>query len=112
MRVPVWLTLGVAAVVIAFGGFRIYLATRKRAANEADAKRGGAMGGGFYKMSPRTHLLVGVVYLLLGGALIATSLGWNPLGGAFGPSTQTPPKSEAPTKGGIPIDQIQTPNKK
>ena len=28
---------------------------------------------------------IGVVYLMLGGALIATSFGWNPFGDAFGP---------------------------
>lgn len=113
MRVPVWLTLGVAVLVFAFGAYRIYLATRKRAANEAAAERGSAMGSGFYRMSPRTHLLVGLIYILLGSALIATSFGFNPLGGVFGPSTKAPPKDQAPaTRGSVPIDTIPTAPKK
>lgn len=108
MRVPVWLTLGVAILVLVFGVFRIRLALKKPAADEGGAK---LMGGGFYKMSSRTHMLIGVVYILLGGALIATTFGWNPIGGAFGPDTQTPSKDKAPTKSGIPVDQLPT-NKK
>jgi hypothetical protein len=50
-------------------------------------------------MGRRTHFLVGLVYLLLGGALVATSFGWNPFGNMFGSGT------EAPTKGSVPIDQ-------
>ena len=109
MRVPVWLTLGVAIVVLAFGGYRIYLGTRKRVAGDEAAQ--GARRG-YYRMSPRSHLLVGVIYVLLGAALIATSFGFNPLGGVFGPSTQAPPKSQAPTTGGVPIDTIPQPAKK
>ena len=112
MRIPVWLTLLVAVVVLVFGAYRIYLATRKTETNEAAAQKGSMMGGGFYRMKPRTHLLVGVVYVLLAAALIATSFGFNPLGGAWGPDTKTPPKDQAPTKGGIPIDTIPTPAKK
>lgn len=71
MVVPVWLTLLVATVVILFGGFRIYLAT----------KRPDPEGRGFYKMKQTTHAFVGIIYLLLGAALIATSFGWRPLSG-------------------------------
>jgi len=108
VRVPVWLTLGVAILVLGFGVFRIRLALKK-----PDAEDGGAklMGGGFYKMSSRTHLLIGVVYILLAAGLIATSFGWNPIGGAFGPDTETPSKDKAPTKTGIPVDQLPS-NKK
>ena len=70
MVVPVWLTLLVAIVVLAFGGFRIYLATKK-----PDPE-----GRGFYKMKPTSHAFVGIIYLLLGAALIATSFGWKPFG--------------------------------
>lgn len=73
MRVPQWLTLGVAALVIVFGLYRIWMATR-RDADERAAKRWGLFG-----LPRRTHALIGVIYLLLGGALIATSFGWNPL---------------------------------
>jgi hypothetical protein len=111
VRIPVWLTLGIAAVVLTFGSYRIYLALRKREVNDEAAAKGGAMGGGFYRMSPRSHLVVGVIYLLLGAALIATSFGVNPIGGLFGPSTETPSKDQAPSKGGIPIDTIPSPKK-
>jgi hypothetical protein len=102
VRVPVWLTLGVALVVMGFGLYRLYLGTRRRQATEAAAKR----GGGLYRMSPRAHLLVGVVYLLLGGALIATSFGWNPFGGAFGPATRPAAKDQAPASVRVPIDHL------
>lgn len=101
MRVPVWLTLGVAALVLLFGAYRIRLALRSEPPAADEAPR-----GGFYRMGKRTHLLIGVVYLLLAGALIATSFGWNPFGNLFGPDTETPTKDKAPTKGGIPIDRL------
>ncbi len=62
-------------------------------------------------MGKRTHLFVGIIYLLLGAALIATSFGWNPLGNTFGPDTEKPAKDNAPTKTGVPIDQIPAPKK-
>jgi hypothetical protein len=107
VRVPQWLTLGIAAIVILFGLYRLRLGTKKHVPNEEPGK-GSPMGGGFYRMSPRTHLMVGVVYLLLGGALVATSFGWNPFGGSMGPSTETPAKDKAPTTGGVPIDTVPT----
>jgi hypothetical protein len=48
-------------------------------------------------MGARTHLLVGVIYLLLGGALIATSFGWNPFG------SNAPAPSTTPIKGGVEV---------
>ena len=84
MRVPIWLTLGVAAFVIAFGVHRIRLAFR----SEAEQERAKAKGG-MYGLSKRTHLIVGAVYLLLGGALVATSFGWNPIAGLWGVKTTT-----------------------
>ena len=99
VRVPVWLTLGVAALVLAFGAYRIWLSLRPDRPD--DDKR-----GGFYRMGKRTHLLIGIVYLLLAGALVATSFGWNPFGNLFGPDTETPSKDKAPTKSGVPIDQL------
>ena len=44
--------------------------------------------------------------LLLGGALVATSFGWNPFGNLFGGETETPSKDKAPTKDGIPVDGL------
>lgn len=106
VRIPVWLTLGIAAVVLIFGSYRLFLAFRSTVDDEAKSKP----RSGFYRMSKRTHLLVGIVYLLLGAGLIATSFGWNPFGGGIGPSTEKPTKDKAPTKGAVPIDQM--PSKK
>ncbi len=108
MHIPIWLTLGVAALVIIFGVYRIRLATRSE-----DAAAGATPRRGLYAMGRRTHLLVGIGYLLLGAGLIATALGWNPFGGMIGPDTAKPTaKDAAPTKGGIPVDQLPPAKKK
>lgn len=102
MRVPVWLTLGVAILVLVFGIYRIKLSFRSDEETErAKARRG------LYAMGKRTHLLIGVVYCLLGGALIATSFGWNPFGDFFGPSTSEPSKDTAPTRTKLPQDGLK-----
>jgi hypothetical protein len=104
VRIPVWLTFGIAALVIIFGSYRIYLATRPAPAEgEAEAQ---PPRRGLYAMSKRMHLFVGIIYLLLGAGLIATSLGFNPWGDSMGPDTERPSKDKAPTKTGVPVDQI------
>lgn len=100
MRIPVWLTIAIAVFVTAFGAFRIYLAVKKPDATEEAPRRG------FYRMGRRTHALIGVVYLLLGAALVATTLGWNPFGDMFAVDSKTPPKDEAPQKTPVPVDQL------
>jgi len=90
MRVPVWLTLGVALLVCVFGAYRIRLAFRSDDEDQRARSR-----KGLYAMGRRTHFLVGLVYLLLGAALVATSFGFNPFGDMFG--------SGAPTKAGAPV---------
>ena len=90
MRVPVWLTLGVALLVCLFGVYRIRLAFRSDAEDERARER-----KGLYAMGRRTHFLVGLIYLLLGGALVATSFGWNPFAGVLGPSES--PRKDPPT---------------
>ena len=105
MRVPVWLTLGVAALVLIFGVYRIRMSLRS---DEDDAKAKARKG--LYAMGRRTHLLIGIVYLLLGGALVAVSFGWNPFGGAFGVGTEEPSKDKMPSKS-IPIDSLPPPKK-
>jgi hypothetical protein len=90
MRVPVWLTLGVALLVCLFGAYRIRLAFRSDAEDERARQR-----KGLYAMGRRTHFLVGLIYLLLGGALVATSFGWNPFAGVLGPRES--PRKEPPT---------------
>ncbi|HLL21181.1 MAG TPA: hypothetical protein VK427_03570 [Kofleriaceae bacterium] len=106
MRIPVWLTIAIATFVTAFGAYRIYLAVR----GAPDGGDNTTPKRGFYRMGRRTHALIGVVYLLLGGALVATTLGWNPFGDYFAVDTKTPAKDEAPTKTTVPIDQL--PSKK
>ena len=57
-------------------------------------------------MGRRTHLLIGIIYLLLGGALVATSFGWNPFGTWFGGDGEEPaPAKDQPSRS-IPIDQL------
>jgi hypothetical protein len=94
--------LGVAAVVIIFGLYRVRLAFRSNAEDERAKER-----GGLYGMGRRTHLLIGIIYLLLGTALVATSFGWNPFGGLFGPKTEEPTKDTAPTKAPLATDEIK-----
>lgn len=91
MRVPQWLSLLVAAWVIVFGVYRLKLALDKRTdERRAEGKKG------MFVLKRSTQALLGVVYLLLGGALVATSFGWNPLSGVTAPSTNAPVKKDAP----------------
>ena len=107
MRIPVWLTLAVAILVILFGAHRIRLSFRSED-EEAPARP----RKGLYAMSRRTHRVIGTVYLLLGAALIGATFGWNPFGDLFGPATEVPAKDTAPTSTTIPIDQLPPPTKK
>lgn len=107
MRVPVWLTLGVAALVVIFGVYRIRLAFRS---SEEDARARARKG--LYGLGRRTHALVGIVYLLLGTALIATSFGWSPVSSWFGPKTAPPTAGDAARRPGsirMPIDNLPRP---
>jgi hypothetical protein len=98
MRVPQWLTLGVAAFVIVFGVYRLWLARQPREAQQRASGRRGLFG-----QARSTQALLGVVYLMLGAALIATSFGWNPLGGLFAPAPTAPPTAPA-DPGAIRVD--------
>lgn len=91
LRIPMWLTLGVAGLVIVFGLYRVSLAFRG-----AEAEARARQRKGMFALAGRTHFLIGVIYLLLGGALVATTFGWNPLAGAFGtePAGAKAPKSD------------------
>lgn len=102
MRIPVWLTLGVAILVILFGVHRIRLSFRSDELEERARQR-----KGLYSMGRRTHRLIGVVYLLLGGALVAASFGWNPFGNFFGPGTTVPSKDKASDSKLIPLEQTK-----
>lgn len=106
MRVPAWVTLGIAVIVIFLGLYRIRMALQKKPTGGAAAKRG-AMGSGFYRMSPRVHATIGVLYLALGGALIATSFGWNPFGRNIDPTTEQPAKGAPVKPGSVPAGTIK-----
>ena len=62
---PAWIVGAVAALVILFGGFRIKLAFRSKEEEQAARQRGGLFGYG-----RRTHVLFGVVYILMGVLLL------------------------------------------
>ena len=101
MQVPIWLTLGVAALVLIFGAYRIRIAFRTDDEDQrARSKKG------LYAMRRRTHFLIGTIYLLLGAGLVATSLGWNPFGSLLGPDTLITPETKPAKPGTIPVDQL------
>jgi hypothetical protein len=99
MRIPIWITLGVASLVIIFGLYRIRMFFRS--ADEEQRARGRK---GMFALAGRTHLLIGVVYLMLGGSLIATTFGWNPLAGTFGTSEPAPASKGAPASKSIRVE--------
>ena len=88
MRLPVWLILGIAVLAFGWGGYRIRIGLRT---DEAD--RTGKRG--LRALTRRTHVLFGIVYLLLGAALVSAALGWNPLGSLFAPGADAPPTAPA-----------------
>lgn len=99
MAVPPWLTLLVAGTVIAFGLYRLRLALRSDEEDERARRR-----KGLYAMPRRRHALFGLVYLLMGGILIAGMLGYslNPfhlLAPQQEPQTQTPGIEVTPQTG-------------
>ena len=69
MFVPPIVTFLVAASVIAFGCYRMYLAITFDA--EALSRR-----RGLYGMSKKRHLFYGILYLTLGALLISGALGY------------------------------------
>jgi hypothetical protein len=105
MRIPIWVTLAIAALVLGFGGYRLYLALKKP---PLDVEEASPQRRGLYAMSKRSHLLIGAVYLLLGIGLVATSFGWNPFGGAVAGDTEAPKPGAEPSKpGSVPVDQLK-----
>jgi hypothetical protein len=95
-----WLTLGVASLVIIFGLYRIRLFFRN-ADEEARARERKGMFG----FPGRTHFLIGLIYLMLGGALVATTFGWNPLAGTLGTTSKAPTTDGAPRS--LKIDSVK-----
>jgi hypothetical protein len=72
------MTITIAALVIIFGLHRISMVFR----SEEEERRARARKG-LYGMGRRTHLLVGIIYVLLGSGLIANAFGWSPLAGLW-----------------------------
>ncbi len=91
MRLPVWLTLMCAAMVLLWGGYRIKLGLRSAADEEKARQRKGLFGA-----SRRTHLLVGSIYILLAAGLIAITFGWDPMAGLDGDAGETAPAEPPP----------------
>jgi hypothetical protein len=92
MALPAWVFFLVAVWVIAFGVFRIVVAVKRARLAAAEPDRPNLMKRGLYALSPRTHILFGVVYILLGGTLVAMGFGWQPGSGCLG--NQAPPASD------------------
>jgi hypothetical protein len=99
--IPRWLFFVVALWVISFGVFRIFVALKKRRqlASEPAPDRPNFQKRGLYALSPRSHILFGVVYLLLGACLIAMGFGWQPQVGFAAcrePAAESSPPSPFP----------------
>src|SRR5687767_4130058 len=73
--VPRWLLFLVAAWVIAFGVFRIWVGARGR---PSVVEGPNFRRKGLYARTPRSHMLFGALYLIMGGFLVATGFGWKP----------------------------------
>lgn len=73
MSIPSWVSLMIASAVILFAVYRLYLAFAGPSDEERKNHRRGMLA-----MPRRQHGAIGVLYLLVAGALVATSLGWNP----------------------------------
>jgi len=71
MVIPRWISFLVAAMVLAFGCYRLYIAVTS---DDETLKR----RKGLYGQSRRRHMLFGILYLILGGFIIAGAFGYNP----------------------------------
>jgi hypothetical protein len=70
MRIPAWVFVVVGLMVLVFGAWRIRLSFRNDEADEGARQR-----GGLYGISRRSHLLIGILYILLGGYLLLGAFG-------------------------------------
>ena len=73
IRVPPWLAILVGAVVFAFGAFRIYIGVKPSPAQ--------AQKKGLYGIGGRRHILIGIVYAIMGAMLAASGMGFRVFGG-------------------------------
>jgi hypothetical protein len=70
MKIPAWVFAAVGILVVVFGAWRIRLSFRSAVDDEAAKQR-----GGLYGVGRRTHLLIGIVYILLGVYLLLGAFG-------------------------------------
>ena len=79
MRIPAWIFAAVGVMVILFGAWRIRLSFRSDDEDATAKKRGGLFGVG-----RRSHLLSGIIYILLGVYLVLGAFGIRivPFGGS------------------------------
>ncbi len=71
MVIPAWITYLVAAMVMLFGFYRLFIACTADPEKLKQTK-------GLYGLPRRTHALFGILYLLLGVFLISAGLGYHP----------------------------------
>jgi hypothetical protein len=95
MHVPQWLSFLIAGAVILFGFYRLWFAF----GGPSDEERANVRRG-MLAMPRRQHAGVGILYLLVGSALLLTAFGWNPFHRT--PSAPIPMTSSPPAKA-IPI---------
>ena len=70
VSLPPWIPFVIGTLVVLFGAYRIRIAFRSPEEDEKARAR-----GGLYAMRRRTHVLVGIVYLLMGAALVLSAFG-------------------------------------
>jgi len=72
MVLPRWLVFVLAAWVVVFGVYRLWVAFRRE---ESDGKTSHWRQVSVFGRTKRAHAIYGVAYLLLGGMLLATGFG-------------------------------------
>lgn len=109
MTLPNWVTFLVAAFVIVFGCFRLYLAKQLADARKAGdtSERPNYRRRGYYSRSPRTHVLFGIAYLALGALCLALGFGWIELRLGEQPAD---PASASSLGDGVEVERVAPPD--
>lgn len=92
MTIPPWMSLLVAGAVILFGAYRLWLAFAGPTDEERAEHRRGMLA-----MPRRQHGAIGLIFLLIAGALIATTFGWNPFRRQAEPAPAPAPRPQTIT---------------
>jgi uncharacterized membrane protein HdeD (DUF308 family) len=82
-HIPTWILILVGGLVSVFGVFRIFLGFRSAEEDERARSRGGLFG-----MRRTTHIVIGLIYVVMGVFLILGAFGVRP---PWLPSTPTTP---------------------